>query len=108
MSIRFQGRLGNTSGPSQARARAVFPAEAEDGLRRPSASEHVEELDERPLALAAHEEIHEGRAENGVRIEAREVAAPDDGDVRKAFLQAAGERHRRHELRAWHYRHGDE
>ncbi len=89
--------------------RAVVRAEREPGDRAwvARAVQHLEQLAERVLALPTDHVVHVRRVQHRRRVEAGEVAAPHDRQVRVALLDPPGQRDRAHELRPGHHRHRD-
>ncbi|WBY08740.1 hypothetical protein PIB19_04675 [Sphingomonas sp. 7/4-4] len=71
------------------------------------ALDHFEQLEEGLLALPADHPIDIRRVEHRGGIEAAEIAAPDDRDIRISRLERLRQRHRTDELRPRHHRKRD-
>ena len=76
--------------------------ESGDGLGIAMTGEDVEELAKSLLALTANDPIDVRRVEHGRRVEAREVAAPHDRQMRMPRLERVRQRYGAHELRPGH------
>ena len=84
------------------KAEGVLVAEPEDGLERALSSQRVDKLKQRIFTLAADHVVDVLRIERGVRIERREVAAPDDAHMGAQAANLAAGLHGRHHLRPRH------
>ncbi len=89
--------------------RAVGLAEGEprDGLGIAPAVDGLEQLQEGLLALASDQPVDVGRVQHRLRIEAAEIAAPDDRQVGELQLQRPRQRDGVDQLRTGHDGHGD-
>ena len=110
------GRSGQFAGPNPeplGRRSSAFrpPRESASpatvfGSRLPSRT--LEQFDEGLLALPAYQPVDIGRVQHRRWIEAAEIAAPDDRDIRIARLERFRQRNRAHKLRSRHHRERDQ